>query len=211
MRLRHLIILRLWLSMCHRVEDKTIHLHARFCGEPFPATLNGSINATNYGRGGGVGRTLGVACGLGVGVGLGVVVGVAVGVDVGVGGGVVVVVGVEVGVKVAVAVAVAVAVGVGLAVGVDVGVNVAVAVTVAVGVSVGVEVGVGRSQIIWTESILQPGSEKLLSLPIRHRSTMVCPPNESKSTAVVIKPPELPVHAWRPASGLPQQLLIVPL
>ena len=33
---------------------------------------------------------------------------------------------------------------------------VGVAVTVAVGVSVGVAVGVGRSQIIWTASILQP-------------------------------------------------------
>jgi hypothetical protein len=89
MRLRYLIILRLWLSMCHRVEDKTIHLHARFAANRFQPPLTvGSISATNYGRGGGVGRVLGVMLGRGVGVGLAVGVGVAVGVTVGVAVGV---------------------------------------------------------------------------------------------------------------------------
>ncbi len=146
----------------------------------------------------GVGRDAGVGRNRGVGVPQGVSVGVAVGVD----GGVVV--GVEVGVNVADGIGEGVidgSEGVGLAVGVG---N-----TVALGV--GVAVGVGRSQIIWTVSNLQPSLEVLLSLPIRHRITMVCPPKAVRSTSVSVKPPELPVHAWRPASGLPQQVLIVPM
>jgi len=126
---------------------------------------------------------------------------VSVGVAVGVGGGVVV--GVELGVNVADGV------GEGVIDGSDgVGLAVGVGDTVTLGVDVGV--GVGLSQIIWALSILQPSPEVLLSLPIRHRRTMVCPWNPTMSTVVVIKPPELPVHAWRPASGLPQQLLMVP-
>ena len=128
---------------------------------------------------------------MGIGVGRGVIVVVAVGVDVGVGGGVVV--GVEVGVKVAVAV----------------GVNVGVAVGVWLAVTVGVDVGVGLSHTVWTVSILQPSPALLASLPIRHRNTLVCPCGIP--THVVMKPPELPVQAWRPARGLPQQVLIVPL
>jgi hypothetical protein len=53
-----------------------------------PPLTVGSISATNYGRGGGVGRVLGVMLGRGVGVGLAVGVGVAVGVTVGVAVGV---------------------------------------------------------------------------------------------------------------------------
>jgi hypothetical protein len=48
-----------------------------------------------------------------------------------------------------------------------------------------------------------------LSLPIRQRKATVCP--EGSVMLVAINPPELPVHAWRPASGLPQHVLIVPL
>jgi hypothetical protein len=101
-------------------------------------------------------------------------------------------------------------VGVGVAVGVTVGVAVGVGEKLAVAVGVGggevaVGVGVGRSHTIWRVSILQPSPALLTSLPMRHRSTMVCPPNPARSTSVSMKPPELPVHAWRPARGLPQQ------
>jgi hypothetical protein len=82
------------------------------------------------------------------------------------------------------------------------------AVGVGVCVAVGVEVGVGLSQNVWRVSIRQPSPDPPLSLPIRHRNAMVCP--WGNPTAVVINPPELPVHAWRPASGLSQQVLIVP-
>ena len=101
--------------------------------------------------------------------------------------------------------------GVGVTPGVAVGVGLGGRVAVGVALAVAVGVGVGRSQIIWTVSILQPSPEVLLSLPIRHRRTMVCPAKPVRSTSVSMKPPELPVHAWRPASGLPQQVLIVPL
>jgi hypothetical protein len=138
-----------------------------------------------------VGRDLGVTSGLAVGVGLAVAVGVTV--------------GVAVGVVVEVAVAVVVTEGVG----VEVIVDVAVAVGVALTVTVGVDVGVGPSQNPWRVSIRQPSPEPPLSLPIRHRNAMVCP--EGSPTCVVINPPELPVHAGRPASGLPQQVLMLPL
>ena len=62
----------------------------------------------------------------------------------------------------------AVAVGVNVAVGV--GVNVAVGVAVAVAVGVGV--GAAGHSVILTVSRRQPAYETLLSLPIRHRSTM---------------------------------------
>jgi len=57
----------------------------------------------------------------------------------------------------------------------------------------------------------QPSPERLLSLPIRQRRIMLGPHDTGRFTVVVINPPELPVHACRPASGLPQQVLIVPL
>src|SRR6266404_3431633 len=73
--------------------------------------------------------------------------------------------------------------------------------------------GVGegfRHSIIATESIRQPCPAMLLSLPIRHRSIIVVPA-WGRFTPVLINSPELPVQACRPANGLPQQLLIVPL
>ena len=100
-------------------------------------------------------------------------------------------------------------VGVNVAVAVGVGVNVAVAVGVAVGVGVGVVAG---QLFMLMESTRQPWTATLLSLPRRQRSTIFCPTAAAgRFTVVVMKPPELPVHAERPASGLPQQLLIVPL
>jgi hypothetical protein len=124
-------------------------------------------------------------------------------------------VGVTLGVAVAVAVGVGVAVVVGVAVavglGVAVGVGVDVAVAVGVGVIAGVGVGVGRSHTMKILSTLQPSLEPLKSLAMRQRRAMVCPLKPLRSTSVSMKPPELPVHAWRPASGLPQQVLMVPL
>jgi hypothetical protein len=136
----------------------------------------------SHGRGAGVGRPRGSGVALAVAVGVGVP-------------------------GVAVTVGVAVKVGIGVAVAVGVGVNVAVDVGLAV--TVGVDVGVGPSQNPWSASIRQPSPEPPLSLPIRHRNAMVCP--EGSPSCVVINPPELPVHAGRPVSGLPQQVLIVPL
>jgi hypothetical protein len=52
----------------------------------------------------------------------------------------------------------------------------------------------------------------LESLPIRNRSATVWPAAEAgRLTVVVTKPPELPVQACRPASGLLKLLEIVPL
>ena len=107
--------------------------------------------------------------------------------------------------------AVAVGVGVGVAEGVGVTVGVGVAVAVAVGVGVIAGVGVGRSHTMKILSTLQPSFEPLESLAMRQRRSMVCPLKPLTSTSVSMKPPELPVHAWRPASGLPQQVLMVPL
>ena len=108
--------------------------------------------------------------------------------------------------------------GLGVAIGVAVGVSVGVGVTVAVGVGVidgvgkGVGLGVGSSHANWRASILQPSLEPLESLPMRQRRTKGTPGDgRPPATEVSIKPPELPVHAWRPARGLPQQVLIVPL
>ena len=100
-------------------------------------------------------------------------------------------------------------VGANLGVGVALGVELGVGVGVELAVAVGVEVGVGLSHTVCTVSILQPSPALLASLPIRHRNTLVCPCG--MSTHVVMKPPELPVQAWRPARGLPQHVLIVPL
>src|SRR5438105_7026872 len=94
--------------------------------------------------------------------------------------------------------------GVGVGVAGTVGVAVAVAVAVAVGVAVGVAEGEGAPplQKSWTVSILQPEFERLMSLAIRQRKTVVCPLAEAgRFTVVVRKPPELPLHAIRPAMG----------
>ena len=93
---------------------------------------------------------------------------------------------------------------------VGVGVAVVVVVGVAVAVAVGVAVGVGLSQKISMLSILQPSpGTPLESLPIRHRSMITCP--AGRATLVVIKPPEFPVHASRPAIGLQKSVEIDPL
>ena len=135
---------------------------------------------------GGVGRECGVGRGLVVALGIAVEVGVGVTVTIGVG----VTVTVEEGVGVTVAV------GLGVIGG--------------VGVGKGVGVGVGLSQKIPISSTLQPSPEPLESLAMRQRRTIGIPVGRP-STTVWMKPPELPVHAWRPARGLPQQVLIVPL
>jgi len=146
-----------------------------------------------YGRGAGVGRDLGVTLGLAVGVGLGVIVGVAV--------------------VVAVGVALGVAVGVDEAVAVAVGVAVGVAVSVGVGVAVGVGVGhgIGMQPIISTVSTRQPSVDPVVSLAIRHRSLLSVERKIGRLTTVVTKPSELPLHACRPAIGLPRSALIVRL
>ncbi len=89
------------------------------------------------------------------------------------------------------------------------GVGVGVGVTDGVGVIVG---GGGFSHsVIEIVSMRHPSPEPLTSLPIRQRSTVGEVTFGPRSTLVVIKPPELPVHACRPARGLPQQPLTVPL
>lgn len=140
-----------------------------------------------------------------------VAVGVAVTVALGVA------VAVEVAVAVAVEIAVAVAVGVTVAVAVGVGLGDTVTVTVAVAVAVGVGVaGVGVAvgvPLKWhsktpTLSTRQPSLEPLVSLAIRHRSTVGL---SGRFTVAVVKPPELPLHARSPAIGLPRSVLIVRL
>ena len=155
----------------------------------------------------------GVPVGVGVGVEVTVAVGVGVNVAVAVGVGVKVAVAVAVGATVGVGVNVAVAVGVG----VKVAVGVEVAVAVAVGVDVAVEVGVGETAgqapgwETTTVSILQPCAVADVSLPMRQRNTMFCPAADGgRFTVVVIKPAELPLHAWRPARGLLWVVSIVP-
>lgn len=151
------------------------------------------------------GRTVGV--GLAVAVGVGVFVGVALGVLVGIAVGVVV--GVALGVLLVVAVAVAVGVALGVTVGVAEGLAVGVGVNVAVAVAVGVHGGPWH-QLISIVSTRQPSLEPLLSLAILQRNlpSMII---NGKATVVVIKPPELPLHARRPAIGLPRSELIVRL
>jgi hypothetical protein len=103
-------------------------------------------------------------------------------------------------------VAVAVGVGGGVPVGVTVGVTVGVGVMGGVGVGViggvGVEpqggvspvLGIGLHQVILTVSTRQPSLEPLSSLAILQRSTKL-PKLCGRSTTVVMKPPELPLHA----------------
>ncbi len=111
----------------------------------------------------------------------------------------------------------------GLAVGVGLAVIVGVAVAVAVGVAVGVDdavavaVGVGEGHgfvthpAILTVSTRQPSFEPLVSLAIRQRSLLLPAKMKGRFTTVVIKPSELPLHACRPAIGLPRTVLIVRL
>src|SRR5882724_13108095 len=128
-----------------------------------------------------------------------------IGVQLGVG------VGVGVGVKVAVAVGVGVNVAVAVGVNVAVGVGVNVAVAVAVGVGEGVTAGQAPGSETTTVSILQPCAVADVSLPMRQRNTMFCPAADGdRFTVVVIKPAELPLHAWRPARGLLWVVSIVP-
>ena len=103
------------------------------------------------------------------------------------------------------------AVAVAVAVGVDVAVGVGVDVTVAIGVGVIAGVGVGPSHTMKILSTRQPSLEPLESLAMRQRRAMVCPLKPLRFTSVSMKSSELPVHAWRPASGLPQQVLMVQL
>jgi hypothetical protein len=61
-------------------------------------------------------------------------------------------------------------------------------------------------------SMRQPSLEMLLSLPIRKRSTTLwLAAAAGRFTVVVTNPLELPVQAWRPASGFWKSLEIVPL
>src|SRR5436190_18252152 len=55
----------------------------------------------------------------------------------------------------------------------------------------------------WIESTHQPVTLPLLSAPKRHLKTTFCPAAVAgRRTIVVIYPPESPVHAARPPSGL---------
>jgi hypothetical protein len=67
-------------------------------------------------------------------------------------------------------------------------------------------------RVTLTLSIRQPWLEMLVSLPILNRSTTKWPTAAAGMlTVVVANPPELPVQAWRPASGFEKPLEIVPL
>jgi hypothetical protein len=79
-----------------------------------------------------------------------------------------------------------------------------------VGVGVGVGVPLKWHQTALVVSTRQPSLEPLLSLAIRQRRTAL-PSSGGRLTIVVMKPPELPLHAWRPAMGLPGPVAIVAL
>ena len=115
--------------------------------------------------------------------------------------------GLAVGVGLGVIVGVAVAFAVGVAVAVAVGVDDAVAVAVGVGEGH----GFGTHPAILTVSTRQPSLEPLVSLAIRQRSLLLPAKMKGRFTTVVIKPSELPLHACRPAIGLPRTVLIVRL
>jgi hypothetical protein len=67
-------------------------------------------------------------------------------------------------------------------------------------------------RVTLTLSIRHPFRETLKSLPIRNRSTTLWPAAAAgRLTVVVTNPAELPVQAWRSASGLPQHDEIVSL
>src|SRR3954451_9491786 len=101
-----------------------------------------------------------------------------------------------------------VGVGVGLAVAVTVGVGVAVAVAVAVAVGVGGPLKWHSVSVIL--SMRQPSPEPVLSLAILQRS-LPSITSVGRFTIVVMKPPELPLHAWRPAMGLPVPVAMIAL
>ncbi|TMJ80107.1 MAG: hypothetical protein E6G79_19440 [Alphaproteobacteria bacterium] len=164
-----------------------------------PAVAPYKIYLDAIGRGGGVGRCLGVIPGLAVGVGLAVAVGVAVGVALGVLVDAAVAVGVNVGVTVAVAV--------GVAVNVAVAVGVGLCSTVGVGVAVGVPKKWQAYTV--TSSTRQPSLEPVVSLAMRQRNLEFA--EGGTFTTVVMKPSECPLHALRPAMGLPRSVLIVRL
>jgi len=123
-------------------------------------------------------------------------------------------VGVCVAVAVGVLVGVLVAVAVGVFVGVLVGVFVAVEVGVCVGFTVAVAVGVGGPlkwhSVTVTLSTRQPSPEPLSSLAILQR-ILPFTTRLGRFTIVRMKPPELPLQAWRPAMGLPVPVEIVEL
>src|SRR6266542_6607417 len=80
------------------------------------------------------------------------------------------------------------------------------------GVGVGVGVGVPEKwhQTMLLVSTRQPSLEPALSLAIRQRSTAFRS-SGGRFTTVVIKPLEFPLHAGRPAIGLPRSVAIVRL
>src|SRR5450432_3313202 len=84
---------------------------------------------------------------------------------------------------------------------------------VAVGrvIVIGGGVGVGGEQSRTTmPSMRQPWIPTLVSLAMRQRSLTFCPAAAAgRFTVVVINPPELPLHAIRPAMGLPNAVEIV--
>lgn len=81
-----------------------------------------------------------------------------------------------------------------------------------VGVGVGVGVAAPPLQKTLTLSIRQPSLDVLSSLAMRQRKITVCPlADAGRFTIVLIKPPELPLHAIRPAIGLPKEVLMVAL
>src|SRR5881396_3164439 len=91
-------------------------------------------------------------------------------------------------------------------------------ITVAIGTeiskrSVGRETVSGGGQSRTTmPSMRQPWNATLVSLAIRQRSLMFCPAAlAGRFTVVVIKPPELPLHAIRPAIGLLKEVEIIAL
>jgi hypothetical protein len=78
-------------------------------------------------------------------------------------------------------------------------------------VGVGVHGGKASHQVRLTLSIRQPSPEPLLSLAMRQRSVRLKLTSAGRLTTVVMKPLELPLHAERPAIGLPRSVLIVRL
>ena len=81
-----------------------------------------------------------------------------------------------------------------------------------VGVGVGGGVGVPEKwhQTTFAVSTRQPSLEPVLSLAMRQRSTAFRS-SDGRSATVVMKPPEFPLQAGRPAIGLPRLVAIVRL
>jgi hypothetical protein len=105
--------------------------------------------------------------------------------------------------------------GAGVGRGSGVGRGLGVALGVGVGVGLGGIVGVGEHggpwhQLISVVSTRQPSPEPLLSLASLQRS-LPSMTRVGRFTVVVMKPPELPLHAWRPAMGLPVPVAMIAL